>query len=76
MPSRKVRTYTIETRGGAVVLMSWSDEISAGPVEVRQFVSIEAARSAAQSESSTPLSWREARGDEKRHGVVTAADLP
>ena len=75
MSGRKVRTYTIEKRGGAVILMSWSEQISSGPIEVRQFGSLEAAKSAAQAEASTALSWREAQGDEQRHGVVTAADV-
>ncbi len=75
MPGRKVRTYTIEPRGAAVVLMSWSEEIAAGPVEVRQFGTVAAAQAAAQAEAGQPLTWREARGDERKHGVVTAADL-
>jgi hypothetical protein len=76
MPGRRVRTYTIEPRGAAVVLMSWSDEIAAGPVEVRQFGAVETAKAAAEAEAGLGLVWREARGDERKHGVVTAADLP
>lgn len=75
MAGRTVRTFTIETRGTAAILMSWGVEIAAGPVELRRFESVEAAMRAAESEAGGVLAWREGRGEERKHGVVAAADV-
>jgi hypothetical protein len=75
MGGRQVRTYTIERRGSAAVLMSWGDDIAAGPIEVRRFEGVESARAAAEGDAGRSLAWREARGEERKHGVVAAADV-
>jgi len=73
--SRAVKTYTIERRGASLILMSWSREIAAGPIEVRRFDSVEAARGAAEADAGRALAWREPQAAETRHDVVTAADV-
>lgn len=75
MTTREVRTYTIERRGPAAILMSWGAAIAAGPVEVRRFDDVDAARRAAELDAGRALSWREPVADERRHGVVCAADV-
>ena len=45
-------------------------------LEVRTFPSIEACQGAAERDHGAPLAWREAKGDERKHGVVSAADRP
>ena len=71
-----IRTWTIEPRGRAWVLMCWGADISRGPLEVRTFPSIDACRAAAENDHGAALEWREAKGDERKHGVVSAADRP
>ena len=75
MTGRRVIRYTIERRGGNAVLMSWSNEMGRGPIELRQFPDVEAAMRAAEAEIGLPLPWREARDHEVRHGVLMAVDL-
>lgn len=70
-----VRTWTIEKRGSRFVAMAWSANIAAGPLDVRLFDDLATAQKAAELTVGRPLDWREARGDEVKHGVVSAADI-
>jgi hypothetical protein len=76
MAARTIRRWTIETRGGAAILMGWGDDVAKGPVEVRRTDGVEPAKAAAAAESGRALIWRDAEGDERKHGVVAAADVP
>ena len=71
----KVRTWTIEKRGSRFVAMAWSGHIAAGPLDVRLFNDLATAQKAAELSVGRALTWREARGDEVKHGVVSAADV-
>jgi len=70
-----VHTWTIEKRGSRFVAMAWGPNVAKGPLEVRLFDDLPGARAAAEKASGRPLAWREAKGDELKHGVVAAADL-
>lgn len=70
-----IRLWTIERRGEAWILMGWPADVSRGPLEVRRFGGLNAAKLAAESAQGGALAWRDGRGDETKHGVVVAADV-
>ena len=73
--SNPVKTCTIEKRGGRYVAMAWSDRVADGPVEVRLCDDLQAAQAQVEASAGRKVTWREARGDELKHGVVSATDL-
>ena len=73
--SDAVKTWTVEKRGSRFVAMAWTARVADGPTEVRLCDDLAAAKALVEKSAGRALAWREAKGDELKHGVVVAADL-
>jgi hypothetical protein len=70
-----VQRWTVERRGNRCVAMAWSANIAEGPLEVRLFADLAAARGGIEETCAGRIRWREVQADEARHGVELAGDL-